>query len=116
MELIDLSPSFPPRKRPRFEVVNRRGFKMRKTTLALAALGFVGAVAISAPVSTHAQSIGFYGPGVGIELTTRPYNHRHARYDRYYDNQPYAYQYYRGPDYRYRAYTNCHPSGCTYRY
>ncbi len=102
---------------PSIEVVILRGFnKKRKITLALLALGFVGAIAIGIPVSTKAQSVGFYGPGVGVEITTRPYNHSHARYDRYYDNQPYAYQYYRGPDYRHRAYTVCHPNGCNYRH
>ena len=89
---------------------------MRAITQAMMAVGIIGAVAIGTPISTQAQSVGFYGPGVGVEITTRPYNHRHARYDRYYDNQPYAYQYYRGPDYRYRTDARCHPSGCTYRY
>jgi hypothetical protein len=89
---------------------------MRTITQALLALGFVGAMAIGTPVSSKAQSVGFFGPGVGVEITTRPYNQRHARYNRHYDNQPYAYQYYRGSDSRYRTYTVCHPNGCSYRY
>jgi hypothetical protein len=89
---------------------------MRKITLTLLAFGFVGAVAVSAPVPAKAQFISFGGSGVGVEITTRPYNQRHPRYNRYYDNQPYAYQYYRGADYRYRTYAPCHQNGCNYRY
>ena len=62
---------------------------MRTISMALLALGFVGMAAVSAPVPAHAQGI-FVGPG-GVEITTRPYRHRHARYDRYYNNQSYAY-------------------------
>jgi hypothetical protein len=89
---------------------------MRTITQALLALGFVGAMAIGTPIASQAQGVFFSGPGVGVEITTRPYNQRHARYNRYYDNQPYAYQYYRGPDYRYRTHTVCHPNGCSYQY
>lgn len=81
-----------------------------KTIQTLLALGFVGAMTVSAPVTTKAQNIGFYGPGVGIEIITRPNYHRHSRYDRYYDNQAYAYQYYRGPDRRYRTWNGCPPN------
>ena len=87
---------------------------MRKMTLAFLALGFVGAMAVAAPISATAQQILFSSSG--IEVIQRPYNHRHARYDRHYDNQPYAYQYVRGPDRRYRSWNNCHVNGCNYRY
>jgi hypothetical protein len=83
---------------------------MKTITQALLALGFVGAMAIGTSVSTKAQSIGFYGPGVGVEIITRRYNHRHPRYNRYYDNQPYAYQYSRGYDGRYRTWNGCPPN------
>jgi hypothetical protein len=89
---------------------------MRTIARALLAFGFVGAIAIGAPMTSKAQGVFFSGAGVGVEITTRPYNQRHPRYNRYYDNQPYAYQYYRGPDYRYRTHTPCHPNGCNYRY
>jgi hypothetical protein len=78
-----------------------------KTTQALLALTFVSTIAIGVSSATKAQEIGFYGPGVGVEITTRPWNHRHVYYDRYYDNQPYAYQYTRGYDGRYRVYNRC---------
>jgi hypothetical protein len=84
---------------------------MRTITQALLALGFVGAMAIGAPLATKAQGIYFSGPGVGVEIITRPYGHRHARYDRYYDHQPYAYQYYRGPNGRYNVWHSQPPSG-----
>jgi hypothetical protein len=83
---------------------------MRTITQALLALGFVGAMAIGTPIATKAQVITFGGPGVGIEIITRPYNHRHARYNRYYDNQPYAYQYSRGSNGRYNAWSHCPPN------
>ena len=89
---------------------------MRKITLAFLALGFVGAMAVSTPIPAKAQYISFGGSGVGVEVIQRPYNHRYSRYDRRYDNQPYAYQYVRGPDRRYRAWNNCHVNGCNYRY
>jgi hypothetical protein len=62
---------------------------MRTISMALLALSFVGVTAISAPIPAKAQGI-FVGPS-GVEITTRPYRHRHARYDRYYNNHPYAY-------------------------
>jgi hypothetical protein len=68
---------------------------MRTITQALLALGFAGAIGIGTPIASQAQGIIFSGPGVGVEVVTRPYNHRHARYNRYYDHQPYASQYYR---------------------
>ena len=77
---------------------------MRTITKAMLALGFVGAIATTSTVATNAQAIYFSGPGVGVEITTRPYHHRHWRYDRYYGNQPYSYQYYRGYDGRYSSY------------
>jgi len=83
---------------------------MRTITLALLALGFAGAMAVSAPVTAKAQGIYFSGPGVGgVEIITRPYNHRHARYNRYYDNQPYAYEYARGYNGRYSSWNGCPP-------
>ena len=89
---------------------------MRTLTRTLLALGFVGATAIGTSAPIMAQSITYYGPSNGVEIVTRPYEHRHSRYDRMYDNQRYAYQYYRGSDYRYRAHARCHPNGCDYRY
>jgi len=74
---------------------------MRKITLALLALGFVGAMAISAPTTTLAQGVVLSEHGV--KIVNRPYNRRHARYDRYYDHQPYAAKYYRGDDKRLHA-------------
>jgi hypothetical protein len=81
-----------------------KDFIMRRISMALLALSFVGAAAVSAPVPTNAQGI-FVGPH-GVEITNRPYRHRHARYDQYYNNQPYAYsnrgnrgQYYRAYGY-----------------
>jgi hypothetical protein len=83
---------------------------MKTITQTLLALGFVGAMAIGTTASTKAQSIGFYGPGVGVEIVTRPYEHRDRRWDRRYDNQPYAHQYYRGPNSRYSTYQQCPPN------
>jgi hypothetical protein len=82
---------------------------MRTITQALLALGFVGAMAIGTPIPTNAQIIQFGGPGIGVEIITRPNYHRHPRYDRYYDRQPYAYQYSRGYDGRYRTWNGCPP-------
>jgi hypothetical protein len=76
---------------------------MRKITLALLALGFVGALAISAPATTMAQGVVVSEHGVGVQIVNRPYNRRHARYDRFYDHQPYAAKYYRGSDKRLHA-------------
>jgi hypothetical protein len=81
----------------------RRKFKenlMRTITLALLALGFVGTTAISAPTTTMAQGVVLSDHGVGVVIVNRPYNRRHARYDRFYDHQPYAARYYRGSDRR----------------
>jgi hypothetical protein len=68
---------------------NHEDFIMRTISMALLALSFVGVTAVSAPVPAQAQGI-FVGPH-GVEITTRPYRHRHARYERYYNNQSYAY-------------------------
>ena len=76
---------------------------MRKITLALLALGFVGALAISAPATTMAQGVVVSEHGVGVQIVNRPYNRRHAKYDRFYDHQPYAAKYYRGDDKRLHA-------------
>jgi hypothetical protein len=83
---------------------------MRTITYAALALGFVGAIAIGSSISTKAQEIIFGGPGVGIEIITRPYGQRHSRYDRYYDNQRYAHQYIRGPNGRYNTWNGCPPN------
>ena len=83
---------------------------MRTITHALLALGFIGTTAMSAPISTKAQEIGFFGPGVGVEITTRPWNQRHSRYDRNYEGQRYAHQYYRGADRRYNTWNGCPPN------
>lgn len=83
---------------------------MKTITQALLMLSFVAAIAVGAAVPTSAQSISFGGPGVGIEIVTRPDYHRHGRYDRYYDNQPYAYQYSRGSNGRYSTWNGCPPN------
>ena len=80
---------------------------MKTITQALLALGFIGAMAVSVPVTTQAQGIYFSGPGVGVEVIQRPYEQRHYRYNRYYDEQPYAHQYYRGYNNRYSTYQRC---------
>ncbi len=72
---------------------------MRTITQVLLGLGFVGAMAVSAPITSNAQGVYYTGPGVGIQVVNRPYRHRHAQYDRYYGGHPYGYRYYRGPDY-----------------
>jgi hypothetical protein len=80
---------------------NHKDFIMRTISMALLALSFVGVAAVSAPVPTMAQ--GIYVSPRGVEITTRPYRHRHARYDRYYNNQSYGYSnrgYYNGGYYR----------------
>jgi hypothetical protein len=73
---------------------------MRTIALAVLALGFIGAAAISASTTTLAQGVVISERGVGVQFVNRPYNRRHARYDRYYDHQPYAARYYRGSDRR----------------
>ena len=83
---------------------------MRSITLGVLALSFAGAMAIGNPIPAKAQSITFSGPGVGVEIVTRPYDRRHHRYDRYYGGQPYAYQYYRSYDGRYRTFNGCPPN------
>jgi hypothetical protein len=83
---------------------------MRTITQTMLALGFVGAMAIGTPVSTNAQIIQFGGPGVGIEIITRPDHHRHPRYNRHYGGQPYAYQYSRGYGGRYNTWNHCPPN------
>jgi ribosomal protein S17 len=76
---------------------------MRKITLALLALGFVGATAISAPTTSMAQGVVLSDHGARVQIVNRTYNRRHAKYDRDYDNQPYAAKYYRGSDKRLHA-------------
>ena len=83
---------------------------MRTITKALLAIGFIGAMASGAPISSNAQVITFGGPGVDIEIVTRPYAHRHARYDQYYGHQRYAHQYYRGPNGQYGVWQSNPPS------
>jgi hypothetical protein len=57
---------------------------MRMIMTSLAALGFVGTMAVAAPSPTLAQGIYFGGPGV--EFSIGP------RYHRYYDDdRPYVY-------------------------
>lgn len=55
---------------------------MRMITKAMIAVGFVGVMAGSASVPAGAQQIYFSGPGVGVEVTTRPY-YRYRGYDAY---------------------------------
>jgi hypothetical protein len=83
---------------------------MKTITQALLALSFVGTLAIGTPISAKAQEIIFSGPGVGIEITNRPYNQRHSRYNRYYDGQPYSHQYYRGSNGRLATWNGCRPN------
>ena len=67
---------------------NQRTSHMRVITTSIAALGFVGAMALSAP-SASAQGFYFEGPGVGIGVG-RPYYG-----DRYYSQPYYGDRYYR---------------------
>jgi hypothetical protein len=83
---------------------------MRIATSALLALGVLGSAAIGGSAPAAAQSVSFYGPGVGVEIITRPAYHRHYRYDRYYGGMPYAYRYYRTWDGRYSVYETNPPS------
>jgi hypothetical protein len=62
---------------------------MHLLTKSMVALGFAGALTMSAPSATMAQGIYFEGPGVGIGIG-RPYYRE--RYYRYYDyDRPYRY-------------------------
>ena len=69
---------------------------MRTTMQALLALGFVGAMAVSATAPASAQSADLYfrGPGVGVDVQVgrRPYRH-HRWYDRDRDRDDYRYGY-----------------------
>ena len=82
---------------------------MKTVTYAVLALGLVGGMAVNSPLPTKAQEIIFSGPGVGVEIVTRPYYYRHHRYNRYYGGEPYAYQYYRRPYGRWHTYNGCPP-------
>jgi hypothetical protein len=82
----------------------------RKITLALLALGFIGAIAISAPGTTKAQGI-YLGNGVGMQVgTPNRYRYNNRRYYRgynsyAYDRRPYRRSYYNGYGYSgYRGY------------
>jgi hypothetical protein len=67
---------------------------MRMITTSLAALSFVGAMAVAAPTPTLAQGIYFDGPGV--EFGIGPRYHRYYRdYDRAYVRPYYEHRYYR---------------------
>ena len=74
---------------------------MRKITLALLALGFIGALAISAPGTSKAQGI-YLGNGVGVQVgTPNRYRYNNRRYYRgynsyAYDRRPYRRNYYNG--------------------
>ena len=52
----------------------------------LAALGFVGTMAVASPAPTMAQGVYLQGPGVGVEIG-RPGYH-----ERYYRDRSYAYE------------------------
>jgi hypothetical protein len=65
-------------------------------TKTIAALGFVGALAVGTPTASNAQGIYFEGPGVGFSVGAPYRYHRYRHYD-----GPYAY--YGGP-YRSWAY------------
>ncbi len=78
-------------------------------TQALLALGFVGAMAVSTPVTTKAQGIYFSGPGLGVEIGNRPDRYRYTRrYYRDYDNS-YAYDR-RFDERRYNNRNSCPPN------
>ncbi len=78
---------------------------MRTITKAVLALGFVGAMAVSAPGPAKAQGVYFSGPGVDVQVGDPYWRHRrhHHRYYRYYDGGPYAY----APGYR--TWNGCPP-------
>jgi hypothetical protein len=63
---------------------------MRMLTKTMAALGFVGALAVGTPTASNAQGIYFEGPGVGFGIGAPYRYHRYRHYD-----GPYAY--YGGP-------------------
>jgi hypothetical protein len=76
---------------------------MRTLTKTLAALGFVGALAVGTAAPTLAQGVYFSGPGVSVGVGDgwRGYGYRHRDYRHYgyYDDGPYwhrrhAYRYY----------------------
>jgi len=72
---------------------------MRMLTKTLAALGFVGALAVGTPTVSNAQGVYFEGPGVGFSVGA-PY-----RYHRYYGGPYYRSWAYERPYYRhYRHY------------
>ncbi len=79
---------------------------MKTVTHALLALGFVGAMAVSTPVTTRAQGVHIYGPGFAVDVGHRAYPYRHHRYNRHYDDG-YSSNYY--PRHRYRTWNGCPP-------
>jgi hypothetical protein len=74
---------------------------MQMMTKTVATLGFVGAIAVSAPSPTMAQGVYFQGPGVEIGVGRPYYRERHYRH---YDG-PYAYY---GRPYHDRRYYRSH--------
>jgi hypothetical protein len=92
---------------------------MRVMTSGLVVLGLIGALS-TAPQQADAQEAYIYGPGVSVEIGTRPYGyrhyHRHYWRHRYYD-EPYG-AYYYAPSYSYYGYygarERCEP-GYTWR-
>jgi hypothetical protein len=74
---------------------------MRTISLALLALGFAGAMAVSAPVPAQAQGVYLGGSGVSVQFGERRDRYRNSRryyrgYDNYYsyDRRPYSQPYY----------------------
>ena len=81
---------------------------MRVITTSIAALGFVGAMALSAPSASLAQGFYFEGPGVGIGVGRPYYGDRYYQPyygDRYYRSySPYGYGGGYGGSYSYDPY------------
>jgi hypothetical protein len=82
---------------------------MRVITTAMLATGVAGVLALSAPAETKAQGAYIYGPGVGVEITTRPYRHRHWQHRHH--HEPSAAYYYGPSTYGYSGYrrARCEP-------
>jgi hypothetical protein len=81
---------------------------MRMMAKTMAALGFVGAMAVGAPSAGLAQGIYFGGPGIGVEIGGPYYRdryyYRHYGYDGPYAYSGRAYRSYGHPWYERRAY------------
>jgi hypothetical protein len=63
---------------------------MHLLTKSMVALGFAGAITVSAPSPTLAQGVYFHGPGVEIGVGRPYYRERYYDYDRPYRYRPYV--------------------------